>query len=63
MWLMDVVSRRWVWLVVESMGVICECFVRRYIIGILIIIITFTYTPLVLVLFLAVSSLFVCSFF
>ena len=43
----------WVWLV--------SVFVRRYIIDILIIIIT-SPTPLVLALFLAASSLFLCSF-
>ena len=43
----------WVWLV--------SVVVRRYIIDILIIIIT-SPTPLVLALFLAASSLFLCSF-
>ena len=51
--LMGVVSRRWVWLV--------SVVVRRYIIDILIIIITFPYS-IVLALFLAASSLFLCSF-
>ena len=49
MWLVGVVSRRWVWLVV-----------RRYI-DILTIIINFP-TPLVLALFLAAASLLLCSF-
>ena len=61
---MDVINRRgggasgwnlWVWLV--------SVVVSRYIIDILIIIITFPYSrPLVLALFLAASSLFLCSF-
>ena len=49
MWLVGVVSRKWVWLVV-----------RRYI-DILTIIINFL-TPLVLALFLAAASLLLCSF-
>ena len=49
MWLVGVVSRRWVWLVV-----------RRYI-DILTMIINFP-TPLVLALFLAAASLLLCSF-
>ena len=49
-WLVGVVSRRWVWLVV-----------RRYI-DILTIIILIFPTPLVLALFLAAASLLLCSF-
>ena len=63
MWLMGMVSSRRVWLVgAWNLWVwLVSVVVRRYIIDILIIIITFP-TPLVLALFLAASSLFLCSF-